>query len=97
MTTIEEGRGAIKKRTAQIKKRTARRLETKVSMMGVEDNGASCGQRRREQGRTQQPTIDGIGNGKQWLAMMRVRGQRLATTAEGGVGQRRGMSVAKEK
>ncbi len=37
-----------------------------------------------EQGRTQQPTIDGSGKGKQWLATTRVRGQRLAMAAKGG-------------
>jgi hypothetical protein len=38
MTTFEGGRGAIKKRTAKIKKRMARRPATKVSMMGAVDN-----------------------------------------------------------
>jgi hypothetical protein len=42
-----------------------------------------------EQGRTQQPTIDGSGKGKQWLATMRVRGKQLAMAAKGGGGWRR--------
>jgi hypothetical protein len=41
MTTVKGGRGSIKKRMAQIKKRMAWRPGTKVSMMGVADNGAS--------------------------------------------------------
>ncbi len=40
ITTVNGGMGAIKKRTAQIKKRMAWRLVKKVSMMGEEDNGA---------------------------------------------------------
>jgi hypothetical protein len=40
ITTVDGGRGAIKKRTAQIKKTTAWRQAKKVSMMGVADNGA---------------------------------------------------------
>ncbi len=39
ITTVDRGRGAIKKRTAQIKKRMARQPAKKVSMMGVADNG----------------------------------------------------------
>ncbi len=61
--TVERGRGAIKKRMAQIKKRTVRRPATKVSMMGVADKGVGT----IEQGRMQQPTIDGSGKGEQWL------------------------------
>jgi hypothetical protein len=38
ITTVEEGRGAIKKRMAQIKERTERRPAMKVSMIGVADN-----------------------------------------------------------
>jgi hypothetical protein len=40
ITTIDGGRGAIKKRTAQIKKRTAWWPAKKVSMMEAADNGA---------------------------------------------------------
>jgi hypothetical protein len=36
-------------------------------------SGQQGGQRMTEQGRMQQPTIDGSGKGKQWLAMTRVR------------------------
>jgi hypothetical protein len=43
MTIVEGGRGAIKKRTLQIKKRTAQRPATKVSMMGAADNGVGSG------------------------------------------------------
>jgi hypothetical protein len=39
ITTVDEGWGAIKKRTAQIKKRMARQPAKKVSMMGAADNG----------------------------------------------------------
>jgi hypothetical protein len=42
-----------------------------------------------EQGRMQQPTIDGSGEDKQWLATTRVRGQRLAIVAKGGSSWRR--------
>jgi hypothetical protein len=42
-----------------------------------------------EQGRTQQPTIDGSSKDKQWLATTRVRGQWLAMVAKGGGSQRR--------
>jgi hypothetical protein len=42
-----------------------------------------------EQGRTQQPTINRSGKGKQWLAKMRVRGKRLAMAVKGGSSQRR--------
>ncbi len=55
-----------------------------------------------EQGRMQQPTIDGSSKGKQWLAKMRVRGQRLAMAVKGGGGRRmdyfgqRGVIVASE-
>jgi hypothetical protein len=47
------------------------------------------GKRMTEQGRMQQPTIDGSGKGKQWLEMTRVRGQRLAMAAKGGSDRRR--------
>ncbi len=40
ITTVDGGRGAIKKRTTQIKKRMAQRPAKKVSMMGAADNGA---------------------------------------------------------
>ena len=43
ITTVNGGRGAIKKRTAQIKKRMARPLVKKVSMMGAADNGVGSG------------------------------------------------------
>ncbi len=42
------GRGAIEKRMAQIKKRMAWWPATKVSMMGVVDNGVECRQWNRE-------------------------------------------------
>jgi hypothetical protein len=42
-----------------------------------------------EQGRTQQPTINGSGKGKQWLATTGVRGQQLAMAEKGGSGWRR--------
>jgi hypothetical protein len=42
-----------------------------------------------EQGRAQQPTIDGSGKGEQWLATRRVRGQQQELAAKGGVGWRR--------
>jgi hypothetical protein len=45
-----------------------------------------------EQGRKQQPTIEESGKGKQWLATMRVRGQRLAMAAKGGSHQQRDCS-----
>ena len=48
MTTVEGGRGAIKKRIAQIKKRTAWRQATKVSMMEAADNIVGSGQWSRE-------------------------------------------------
>jgi hypothetical protein len=44
MTTIERRKGAIKKRMAQIKKRTVQRPAKKVSMMGAADNGVGSGQ-----------------------------------------------------
>ncbi len=78
MTTVEGGRKAIEKRMVQIKKRTMRRPATKLSMMGVANNRA---------GKMQQPTIDGSGKGKQWLATTRVRGQQLAMAAKEGGGQ----------
>ena len=43
ITTVYGGMGAIKKRTAQIKKRMAQWPAKKVSMMGAEDNGAGRG------------------------------------------------------
>ena len=43
MTTVDGGRGAIKKRPAQIKKRTAWWWAKKVSMMGAVDNRAGSG------------------------------------------------------
>ncbi len=43
ITTVDGGRGAIKKRMAQIKKRTAWRPAKKVSIMGVADNRAGSG------------------------------------------------------
>jgi hypothetical protein len=56
-------------------------------------NDGSGGQRSQqwtmEQGRTQQPTINGSGKGKQWLAKMRVRGQWLAIAVKRGSGWRR--------
>jgi hypothetical protein len=85
MTIIEGGRGEIKKRMAQIKKRTVRQPATKVSMMGVADNKAG----RTEQQRMQQLTIDGSGKGEQWLATTRVRGQWLAMVTKGGGGWKR--------
>jgi hypothetical protein len=46
-------------------------------------------QQMTEQGRAQQPTIDGSGKSKQWLATTRVRGQQLAMVEKGGSSQRR--------
>jgi hypothetical protein len=46
-----------------------------------------------EQGRMHQPTIDGSGKGKQWLATMRVRGQQLVMAAKGGGGRKRNCHV----
>ncbi len=43
ITTVDGGRGAIKKRMAQIKKRTGRQPAKKVSMMGAADNGVGSG------------------------------------------------------
>ncbi len=43
ITTVDEGRGAIKKRMAQIKKRMAWELAKKVSMMGARDNEVGRG------------------------------------------------------
>ncbi len=54
-----------------------------------ESGGQWSGQWTMEQGRTQPPTINGSGKGKQWLAKIRVRGQRLAMVVKGGGGQRR--------
>jgi hypothetical protein len=51
--------------------------------------GQRSGQRMTKQGRMQQPTIDGSGKGKQWLAMTRVRGQWLAMAAKEGSSRRR--------
>ncbi len=48
MITIEGGRGAIKKKTAHIEKRTGRPA-TKVSMMGAADNRVVSGQSSREE------------------------------------------------
>jgi hypothetical protein len=59
MTTIEGGRGAIEKRTAQIKKRMAQRPGTKASMMGGADNKAGSGQRSRE-GHNNQPSMEAV-------------------------------------
>ncbi len=65
------------------------------SMAAVKEsvNDGSSGHQSRprmtEQGRTQQPTINGSGKGKLWLATTRVRGQWLAIAAKGGSGQRR--------
>jgi hypothetical protein len=42
-----------------------------------------------EQGRMQQPTINGSSNGELWLATRRVRGQRLAMAVKGGGSRRR--------
>jgi hypothetical protein len=43
ITIVDRGSVAIKKRTAQIKKRTVRQPAKKVSMMGAADNGAGSG------------------------------------------------------
>jgi hypothetical protein len=59
MTTVEGGRGAIKKRTVQIEKRRVQRPATKVSMMGAADNGAGSGQQSRE-GHNNQPSIGAV-------------------------------------
>ncbi len=49
MTTVEGERGAITKRTEQIKKWTERWPATKVSMMGAVDNGVGRGQWSRKE------------------------------------------------
>ncbi len=51
--------------------------------------GQRSGQRTAQQGRMQQPPMNGSSRGKQWLATMRVRGQRLAMVEKGGSSQRR--------
>ncbi len=43
ITTVDGGRGAIKKRTAQIIKRTVWRLAKRMSMMGAVDNRVGSG------------------------------------------------------
>ncbi len=65
MTTIEGGRGEIEKRTAQIEKRMARRLATKVSMMGAADNRVGSGQQSRE-GRNNQPSMGAVKASSGW-------------------------------
>jgi hypothetical protein len=57
--TIEGGRGAIKERTAQIKKRITQWLTTKVSMMGAADNKAGSRQWSRE-GCNNQPSMGAV-------------------------------------
>ncbi len=86
MTTVEGGRGPIKKRMEQIKKRTAA-----AGNKSVNDGSGrqQSGHWTMEQGRKQQPTINGSGKGKQWLEKMRVRGQQLAMVVKGGSGRRR--------
>ena len=59
ITTVDGGRGAIKKRTAQIKKRMAWRSAKKVSMMGAADNGVGSGQQSRE-GHNNQPSMEAV-------------------------------------
>jgi hypothetical protein len=48
ITSVDRGRGTIKKRTAQIKKRTVWRPAKKVSMMGAADNRAGSRWQSRE-------------------------------------------------
>jgi hypothetical protein len=56
MTTIERGRGALEKRTVQIKKMMARQSVTKVSVMGAACNGVGSGRQIRE-GCNNQPSM----------------------------------------
>ncbi len=56
-TTLKEEGGQSKRGWHRSKNRMVRRLATKVSMMGEE--GQRIRQRMMEQGRMQQPTIDG--------------------------------------
>jgi hypothetical protein len=86
MITAEGRRAAIEKRTGQIKKWMVQQPEKNVN---DGSGGQWSGQRRTEQGKMQQPTIYGSGKGKQWLAITRVRGQRLATEAKEGSSRRR--------
>jgi hypothetical protein len=58
--------------------------------------GQWSGQQMTEQGRTQQPTIDGSSKGKKWLATTRVRGQRVAMAAKGAVAIG-GIAMAKDE
>jgi hypothetical protein len=49
-------------------------LSRKVASICMAGSGGQwSGQRMMEQGRMQQPTIDGNGKAKQWLAMTRLR------------------------
>jgi hypothetical protein len=65
MTTVEGGRGAIKTRTAQIKKRMTWQLATKVSIMGAVDNAAGSRQRSRE-GCNNQPSMGAVKASSGW-------------------------------
>jgi hypothetical protein len=65
MTTVEGGRGAIKKRTVQIKKRMVRWPVPKVLMKGVADNGVGSGQRSRE-GPNNQPLMGAVKASSGW-------------------------------
>jgi hypothetical protein len=71
MTTVEGGRGAIKNRMAQIKKRMAQQLAMKVWMMVAVDDRVGIGQKSRE-GCNNQPSM-GAGTVIR-LATIRVRG-----------------------
>jgi hypothetical protein len=64
-TTVEGGRGAIKKRTAQIEKRMVQRPAMKVSMMGEADNGVGSGRWSRE-GRNNQPSMGAVKASSCW-------------------------------
>ncbi len=63
MTTIKGERGAIKKRMAQIKKEDGAVAGNKSVNDG--SGGQWSGQRMTEQGKMQQPIIDGSGNDEQ--------------------------------
>jgi hypothetical protein len=72
MTTIEGGRGAIKKRMVQIekrmaqfKKKTMQRPATKVSMKGAADKGVGSRRRSRE-GCNNQPQMEAVKVSSGW-------------------------------
>ncbi len=83
---VEGGRGAI----GNQKEDGTDQKEDGVAANNKSVNDGSSRQRSGQwmmnQGRMQQPTINGSSKGKQWLAKTRVRGQRLAMVVKGGSG-----------